>query len=130
MIRLISRRLIIPCGDTGSFTVPVLTNTEGEGIAIFSIINPVTHEIIFRKNVVAENNILTIEFTHNETLNLPIGRYVWDIKYYVNPVYENGEIVDGSEVNSYYASFSLPICEIKRSSDKMDTYGTTPATRG
>ena len=129
MIRLLQRRLIIPSGDTGKFTVPVLANTEGEGIAVFSIIDPITYKIIFQKNIVAEDGVLTIEFTHAETLSLPIGRYVWDIKYYVNPVYEDGQVVDGSEVNSYYAGFNLPVCEIKRSSDKMDTYTTTPAIR-
>lgn len=129
MIRLLQRYLIIPCGDTGSFTVPVLANAEGEGVAVFSIIDPVTHSIIFQKNFMAEEGKLKVEFTHNETLNLPIGRYVWDIKYYVNPVYEDGKVVDGSEVNSYYAGFNLPMCEIKRSSDNLDIYGTTPATR-
>ena len=99
---------------------------EGEGVAVFSIINPITYELIFQKEIIAENNILKISFTHNETVNLPIGRYVWDIKYYINPIYENGQIVDGSEVNSYYAGFSLPVCEIKRSSDRFNTYNTTP----
>ena len=130
MIRLIQRRLIIPCGDTGAFTMPVLADMEGEGIAVFSIINPVTYQLIFQKEITAENGILKIEFTHNETANLPIGRYVWDIKYYINPKYENGVIVDGDEVNSYYAGFSFPICEVKRTSDNFKPKITTPIYRG
>lgn len=122
MIRLIQRRLIIPSGDTGSFTIPVLACMEGEGVAVFSIINPITHELIFQKEIIAENGVLKIEFSHNETINLPIGRYVWDIQYYINPRRENGIIVDGDEVNSYYAGFSFPICEIKRSSENFKSY--------
>lgn len=40
MIRLIQRRLIIPRGDTGSFTIPMLENvSKANTIAIFSIFN-------------------------------------------------------------------------------------------
>lgn len=121
MIRLIQRRLIIPCGDTGTLKIPVLANKKGEGVAVFSIINPITQGIIFQKEIYAEDNILTVNFSHNETVDLPAGRYVWDIKYYVNPVYDNGIIIDGDEVNSYYAGFGLPVCEIKRTSDNFSS---------
>jgi len=42
MIRLVQRRLIIPRGDTGIFTIPVLANSNGVGVAVFSIIDPLT----------------------------------------------------------------------------------------
>ena len=49
MIRLIGRRLIIPRGDTGTFTIP--THGEvGEGdIAILSIYDPLTHKTVCEK---------------------------------------------------------------------------------
>jgi hypothetical protein len=51
MIRLIQRRLIIPRGDTGTLKLPVLKFTEGQNVAVFSIINLRTRSLMFRKEV-------------------------------------------------------------------------------
>lgn len=117
MIRIIKRRLIIPRGDTGSFTIPLLNTVDANDIAIFSIFDPLTHHKIFQKQTVISENTLEIILTHNDTVNLVPGKYVWDIKYYKNPVIENDEIIGGEEINSYYAGFSLPICEIRETAD-------------
>lgn len=119
MIRLINRRLIIPRGDTGSFTVPVLTNSSAADISVFTIFDCLTRRKVFQKEITAADNTLTVEFTHEDTVNLVPGRYVWDIKYYKNPTYADGELIDGEEVDSYYAGFSLPICEIKETGDTL-----------
>lgn len=118
MIRLIQRRLIIPRGDTGSFTVPTL-GTVGDGdIAVFSIYDTLTHTTVFEKEITATSDTLTFEFSHEDTVNLKPKKYVWDIKIYKNPQYETDDneetkLVGGDEINSYYAAFSLPICEIR-----------------
>ena len=114
MIRLIQRRLIIPRGDTGSFTIPTL-GTVGEGdIAIFSIYDPMIHSTVFEKEVSATNETITISFEHEDTVKLECKKYLWDIKIYKNPQRdEDGLLINGDEINSYYAAFSLPICEIK-----------------
>lgn len=128
MIRLVQRYLIIPRGDTGSFSIPVIANDK-QGIAVFSIMDTLTQTLIFQKQVSAQNDLLTVEFSHNETVNLPVGSYLWDIKYYINPTYANGIVIDGEEVDSYYAGFSLPVCEIKQTGDSLlmadDTPGAT-----
>lgn len=114
MIRLIQRRLIIPRGDTGSFTIPVLGTVENGDIAVFSIYDPMTHTTIFEKEISFTQEFLTIEFTHEDTVNLIPKKYVWDIKVYKNPQRdEEGLLIGGDEINSYYAAFSLPVCEIK-----------------
>ena len=118
MIRLIQRRLIIPRGDTGSFTIPILTAAQGDCAAVFSIIEPATRSILFQKLAQIDDNI-TISFTHNDTVVLPVGQYLWDIKFYQNPVYEQGMVVNGDEVDSYYAGYSLPICEIRPTGDNL-----------
>ena len=118
MIRLIQRRLIIPRGDTGSFTIPILTAAQGDCAAVFSIIEPATRSILFQKLAQIDDNI-TISFTHNDTVVLPVGQYLWDIKFYQNPVYEHGMVVNGDEVDSYYAGYSLPICEIRPTGDNL-----------
>jgi len=42
MIRLIQRRLIIPRGDTGEFSIPAITNKNTGDVAIFTIFDPLT----------------------------------------------------------------------------------------
>ena len=116
MIRLIQRRLIIPCGDSGSFTIPTQGTVEDGDIAVFSIYDPMTHTTVFEKEFVLEQGAseFQIELTHDETIKLTPKKYLWDIKIYNNPVRdEDNVLIDGSEVNSYYAAFSLPICEIR-----------------
>lgn len=122
MIRMIQRRLIIPRGDTGSFTIPALLSPDVNDIVVFSIFDPLTHRKIFQKRVTAIGQVINIVFAHNETINLPPGKYVWDIKYYKNPTIEDEEIVEADEVNSYYAGFTLPICEIRETAEDWPIY--------
>lgn len=115
MIRLIQRRLIIPRGDTGSFSIPIQGTVENGDIAVFSIFDPMTHTTVFEKEIeFSGEEVLTVAFQHDDTVNIPPKKYVWDVKIYKNPQRdEEGLLVDGDEINSYYAAFSLPICEIK-----------------
>jgi len=119
MIRLIQRRLIIPRGDTGSFTIPVRGIVEEGDIAIFSIYDTLTHTTVLEKRVPATEETLTIPFIHEDTVELEPKKYLWDIKIYRGPVYEDendkehSRIINGTEIDSYYAAFSLPVCEIR-----------------
>lgn len=116
MIRLIQRRLIIPRGDTGSFSIPVLKDST-DNIAVFTIFDETTHTKMFQKLISSEGDALNIAFSHSDTVNLKPGKYVWDIKYYSTPQFIENELVNGDEVDSYYAGFSLPICEIRETAD-------------
>ena len=114
MIRLIQRRLVIPRGDTGTFTIPTLGSVEEGDVAVFSIYDPTIRTTVFEKEVPATAENIVIPFTHKDTVDLECKKYLWDIKIYKNPQRdEDGLLIDGDEVNSYYAAFSLPICEIK-----------------
>ena len=114
MIRLIQRRLIIPRGDTGSFTIPTQGTVGNGDIAVFSIYDPMIQKTVFEKQVSATAETLEIPFTHEDTVGIAPKKYLWDIKIYKNPQYdEEGLLIGGDEINSYYAAFSLPICEIK-----------------
>ena len=126
MIRLVQRKLIIPRGDTGSFSIPVLPNTNSGDIAVFSILNPLKHERIFNKEIKEFDSELTIRFEHEETVNLPPGTYNWDIKLYRNPVIENNILISGEEVDSYYAAFQLPVCEIRETGDNYTVPSYSP----
>lgn len=127
MIRLIQRKLIIPRGDTGSFSVPAVKIVDNS-IAVFSIIDTSTKTIVFSKEVPISGETITIEFAHEETVNLPTGAYVWDIKFYQNPQYMDEELVSGDEVDSYYAGFNLPSCEIRETGDRLLLSSDSPST--
>ena len=117
MIRLIQRKLIIPRGDTGSFSIPYLTNATAHDIAVFTIFDCLTHSKMFQKTVAVEGDALVVTLLHTDTVNLKPGKYVWDIKFYTNPQYLDEELINGDEVDSYYAGYTLPECEIRETSD-------------
>ena len=119
MIRLIQRRLIVPRGDTGTFSIPVLAGKDTGDASVFTIFNPLTHRKIFEKVMQLSDGVLTMDLSHGDTVNLPVGQFVWDIKFYTNPTIADGHIVDGEEVDSYYAAFTLPVCEIRETGDNL-----------
>ena len=122
MIRVIQRRLIIPRGDTGTFTLPLLPGTEQGDIAVFSIYDPLKKEVIYQRQYTITEEELNIPVTHEDTLDIePSNRYEWDVKIYHGPVYADGADstdvktipINGASINSYYSAFSLPTCEIR-----------------
>lgn len=113
MIRLIKRRLIIPRGDTGSFSIPTIGEVGESDVAIFSIFDPLTHKTLVMKKIAATQDFLTITFASEDTIMLEPRKYNWDITIYKGPIYdEEEELIGAREVNSYYSAFKLPICEI------------------
>lgn len=119
MIRLIQRRLIIPRGDTGSFSIPTIAAASQADVAVFTIFDCLTHSKLYEKIIPVEGETLNIVFTHNDTVNLTPGKYVWDIKFYANPQYADEKLINGDEIDSYYAGFSLPVCEIRETGDNL-----------
>ena len=49
MIRLIQRRLIIPQGDTGTFTIPTQGSVSQGDQAVFAIYDNLTHTTVLEK---------------------------------------------------------------------------------
>lgn len=122
MIRMVQRRLIIPRGDTGSFSIPLLTGVAAGDVAVFSIYDTLTHSTVFEKEITLDGTEeqLVVPFVHQDTVNLQAKKYVWDIKIYNSPVRdEDGILIDGAEISSYYAAFSLPVCEIKEVAENV-----------
>ena len=119
MIRLVQRRLIIPQGDTGTFTIPTQGTVEQGDVAIFSIFDNLTHTTVLEKKIPATAETLTFNFETEDTLGLEPddrgSRYSWDITIQRNPLYdENEELIHYDSIDSYYAAFGLPSCVIKR----------------
>ena len=128
MIRLIQRRLIIPRGDTGSFSLPVISSLNIGDVAVFTIFDTLHRTKIYQKVIEPSGDKLVIRFEHEDTVNLPIGKYFWDIKFYQEPVFYDGELVDGKEVDSYYAAFNVPDCEIRQTGDNLLNADDAPNT--
>ena len=128
MIRLIQRRLIIPRGDTGTFTVPLLATAQTGDVSVFTIFDQKTQKKVFEKIVTIEGEALQIEFSHADTVNLPVGDYVWDIKFYKDPIIVDDKLINGTEIDSYYAAFKLPVCEIRQTGDALLTADDAPTT--
>lgn len=118
MIRVIQRRLIIPRGDTGTFTLPLLPTAEQGDVAVFSIYDPLTKKTLLQKKVIVAESEISFEFERSWTIDIePSDRYEWDVRIYHEPVYENNDDttipIDGSSIDSYYSAFGLPVCEIR-----------------
>ena len=118
MIRLIQRRLIIPQGDTGTFTIPTQGSVSQGDKAIFAIYDNLTHTTVLEKQIDATNETLSFNFVPEDTTSIEPddrgSRYTWDIVIMRNPIYEENEVVGYADVDSYYAAFELPPCLIKR----------------
>ena len=113
MIRLIGKRLIIPRGDTGAFSIPTKGGVSEGDIAVFGIFDPLTNKSVMMKIVPATEPNLTIPFVTEDTIELKPRKYNWDISIYKNPYYdEDGELIGAQEIHSYYSAFKLPTCEI------------------
>ena len=87
MIRLVQRNLIIPRGDTGSFSIPVINGFQQADEARFTIIDLRINKLICNPIPCQFNtstNTFTVSFTHEDTVNMPVGKYFWDIKSYKN----------------------------------------------
>lgn len=125
---MIQRRLIIPRGDTGSFSIPYLKAINPGDVAVFTIFDIRTKTKMYQKLIAAEGDILNIAFTHGDTVNLKPGKYLWDIKFYTNPQIIDDELVNGDEIDSYYAGFSLPECEIRETGDTLLTSDDAPTS--
>lgn len=112
MVRIIGTRIIIPKGDTGSFSLPRQeTNTN---YAKFIVQDPLTLENVIEKEITLVDNYFVVDLTSEDTRELPAKKYFWDIKSYYEPSFdEDGILVDALEIHSYYSAFKHPLFIIK-----------------
>lgn len=119
MIRLIQRRLIIPQGDTGTFTIPIQGTMDEHAEAWISIYDNLTHKTVLEKQMTVTNeNTLQYVFQTEDTVNIEPddrgSRYSWDITILRGVERDENGMVHCDSVDSYYAAFELPPCVIKR----------------
>lgn len=119
MIRVVQRRLIIPQGDTGEFSIPTQGTVSEGDVAILAIYDNLTHTTKLEKKINATEEILVFNFATEDTINIePTDnpeRYSWDIVIMRNPQYDSQDQLIGYQyIDSYYAAYKLPPCIIKR----------------
>lgn len=120
MIRICGSKIILPKGDTGSFTMPVKGVLTPGDLALFSVYNSLTRETVIEKTFDASEAFVTIFIEHQDTINLEAGKYFWDLKIYKNPQYDEEENLTGAmEINSYYSAFHLPVFLIKEAAHNV-----------
>lgn len=86
-------------GDTGSVTIAVEGYTFGENDRALFSIKAGSGQIIKQRAYPLVNNEFTVTFFNVDTDTLAPGGYNWDVRYVINPYYnDNGDIVDGDQV--------------------------------
>ena len=103
MFRVIDNKIELHRGDTGVIGITATGYAFGESDrALFTLKN--SQGSIVKQGVYAmENNRFEVEFTNSDTDYLQDGQYEWDVRYVVNPVYDQEDptkIVDGDCVTT------------------------------
>jgi hypothetical protein len=98
MFRIDGTKIILSVGDTGAFDVTATGYTFGNNDrALFSIRDRYGN-VLFQKIYAMTNNSFTVSFENGDTDTWLPGSYTWDIRYVINPTYDDGKIVDGDQV--------------------------------
>lgn len=92
----------LPVGDTGSFNVSVTGQEFGPDDRALFTLKSAAGEIIKEEAFEIVDGLFTVFFVNSDTDRLPAGNYQYDIRFIVNPVYdeETGRIIDGDDVNT------------------------------
>lgn len=88
-------------GDTGVIGITATGYDFGSADrALFTVKSP--NGTVVKQGVYAlENNRFEVEFTNSDTDTLDSGDYEWDVRYVVDPIYDQedpGTIIDGAAV--------------------------------
>lgn len=86
-------------GDTGAVTITATGYNFGTNDrAIFSVKNA-RGTVILQKAFEMENNSFTMSFLNADTDTQTPGNFTWDVRYVINPYYDDGNnIIDGDQV--------------------------------
>ena len=88
-------------GDTGTVTVGVSGYTFSSNDRVLFTVSG-GGEVKIRRELQIVNGEVTIEFVNSDTDSLNPGNYSWDLRFVMNPTYDqtSGMIIDGDEVNT------------------------------
>ena len=89
-------------GDTGTLIIGLSGYPfEETDVALFTVRNAASKEVKMRRELQIVNGTVTIRFENVDTDSLDPGKYEWDIRVVLQPLYDsqnNDELYDGTEV--------------------------------
>lgn len=92
-------RIVLSRGDTGSVTITSEGYDFSENDRALFTLKDGTGAIVMQKQYPIVNGEFTVQFRNADTDSRPTGSYTWDVRYIINPFYdESGAIVDGDQV--------------------------------
>ena len=98
--------IVLSRGDTGAVRIHANAKRKDTGAdytfgpndrALFSIKSS-SGSVVKEKICPMTDNTFTVVFNNADTDSLAVGNYSWDVRYVINPYYDNGRIVDGDQV--------------------------------
>ena len=109
-------------GDTGGFIVPAEKSNgepfETEDRCLFTLSNAAGEIVIERVYSLDEewpgNGKIFIEFHNSDTDSLPAGTYHYELRYVLNPYYDDGAIVDGDTVRTAMTDVPLTLLAVQK----------------
>lgn len=110
MITVDGTSISIMRGDTG--TVVIQTNGRtfiATDRAVFTIKD--NNRRTIRRDVLSiTDNAVTISFTHDDTKAMRIGDYTWDVRFVVDPEYDDdNELIDGTAIDTPYTDMRFHV---------------------
>lgn len=102
-------------GDTGA--IKITANTEytfGENDRVlFSVKNAIGEVVKQAAFPLDENKAFEVTFFNSDTDSLAAGSYQWDVRYVINPHYDdNGNIVNGDQVITPKLPMQLQLLQV------------------
>lgn len=102
-------------GDTGALKFTADTDygfTENDR-ALFSVKNAIGEVVKQQAFEIDENKAFVVTFFNADTDSLSAGTYSWDVRYIINPYYDDtGKIIDGDQVITPQQPMDLQLLQV------------------
>lgn len=94
-----NKNIYLTQGDTAGFIIrPSGITFEGGEIGLFTITNSKGAQMMQRIYPIADG-IITVRLENDDTDHWPDGNYKWEMRYFINPEYDDQEhLIGGEEV--------------------------------
>ena len=102
-------------GDTGAikFTAETEYTFADRDRALFSIKNAVGDMVKQQAFAIDEDKSFIVAFYNTDTDKLAAGSYSWDVRYVINPYYDDaGKIIDGDQVITPRQPMELQLLQV------------------
>lgn len=102
-------------GDTGAlkFTANTDYGFAENDRALFSVKNAIGEVVKQQAFEIDENKAFVVTFFNADTDSLSAGTYSWDVRYIINPYYDDtGKIIDGDQVITPQQPMDLQLLQV------------------